>query len=223
MKGPAEAAMQTKRAYSSQDRMITEAIYIYCLRENLDDGWVEEDQYANFQQLLQIARLAQHPLKGASVLDVGCGTGDLVDVLTEQGIRDYLGVDIVMASVDLARVKRPGYRFEVADFLELELPQPYDFVLASGTLALRLETDNYVVMEAFIEKMWKAASKGVAFNFLVPAHEGQTDDSLFLYEPEKVLAFCQRVAPEARVEHVLNQAGGEAMFKQCHVYLYRGP
>jgi len=214
--------MQTKKAYSSQDRMITEAIYIYCLRENLDDGWVEEDQLANFEKLLEIAQRAQHPLKGASVLDVGCGTGDLVDVLTEQGISEYLGVDIVMASVDLARVKRPKHRFEVADFLAMELTRPYDFVLASGAMSVRLETDNYVVMEAFIEKMWKAASKGVAFNFLVPQHEGQRDDALFLYEPGKILAFCEKVAPEARVEHVLNQAG-QAQFQQCHVYLYGKP
>jgi SAM-dependent methyltransferase len=214
--------MQTKKAYSSQDRMITEAIYIYCLRENLDDGWVEEDQLANFEKLLEIAQRAQHPLKGASVLDVGCGTGDLVDVLTEQGISEYLGVDIVMASVDLARVKRPEHRFEVADFLAMELTRPYDFVLASGAMSVRLETDNYVVMEAFIEKMWKAASKGVAFNFLVPQHEGQRDDALFLYEPGKILAFCEKVAPEARVEHVLNKAG-QAQFQQCHVYLYGKP
>ncbi|WP_224365333.1 class I SAM-dependent methyltransferase [Hyalangium versicolor] len=204
-----------------QDRSITERVYTYCLAQNMDDGWAEEDQHANFQKLLEIATFARHPLKGASVLDVGCGTGDLVEVLQEHGIQEYLGIDLVKPSIGLARTKHPQHVFEEADFLEFELNQPYDFVLASGTLALRLETDNYAVMEALIEKMWESARHGVAFNFLSPKHEGQTDDALFLYEIDRILSFCRKAATGAAVEHQLNHAGADSQFLQAHVYLSR--
>ncbi|WP_224243183.1 class I SAM-dependent methyltransferase [Hyalangium gracile] len=212
--------MRIKKPYSEEDRKITEKIYTYCLMENLDDLWVEEDQHENFKMLLEIEGLARHPLKGASVLDVGCGTGDLVAVLEPYEVGEYLGIDIVEPSIGLARVKHPHRVFERADFLAVELKQKYDFVFGSGTLALRLETDNHVIMEALIDKMWEAARVGVAFNFLVPKHEGQTDDSLFLYDLDRVLSFCGKVTAGARMEHRMNHAGPEGLFQQAHVYLY---
>jgi SAM-dependent methyltransferase len=215
--------MRTKKAYSREDISITEALYTYCLEENLADGWAESDKYDNFQKLIEIADRTRHPLKGASVLDVGCGTGDLVSFLQEHGIGEYLGIDIVKASIDIAYQKHPRQVFDRADFLKIELEHKYDFVFASGTLAAILDTDNYAVMEAFIEKMWASARVGVAFNFLTPKYEGQTDDTLFLYDLDRVLASCGKVASGAKIEHHLNHAGYDSKFLQAHVYLYGSP
>ena len=51
------------------------------------------------------------PLRGASVLDVGCGQGDFYAWLTEAGHGvDYHGIDITPGMVEIARGRFPGAR-----------------------------------------------------------------------------------------------------------------
>src|SRR5262245_18456396 len=71
-------------------------------------------------QRLRFAVLAGvGPLGGASVLDVGCGQGDLLDWLRESGIdAQYAGVDITPPMVEVARRRFPGASFEVRNLLE---------------------------------------------------------------------------------------------------------
>jgi SAM-dependent methyltransferase len=214
--------MQKKKFLSKLDKKITEEVYTFCLKENLADGWAGKDKYENFQNLIEITKRTAHPLKGASVLDVGCGTGDLVAFLHKYEIGEYLGVDLVKPSIELARQKYPGHEFKIADFLKVQLRHRYDFVFASGAISMALETDNYAVMEAFIDKMWKSAQVGVAFNFITPKKPGQKDDTLFLYDLDRVLESCRKVAPRAVLEHQMNEAGYNGIFLQAHVYLCRG-
>src|SRR5579872_3269117 len=71
-----------------------------------------------------------------SVLDVGCGSGRIGELVLEAGAVRYLGVDFSEPMIDLAR--RRLARFEdrtellVADFLELSVPESFDVVLALG-------------------------------------------------------------------------------------------
>lgn len=57
---------------------------------------------------------AAQPLDGLAVLDVGCGTGGLSQLVAEHGGRP-VGVDISATMVDGARRRFPSLRFETAD------------------------------------------------------------------------------------------------------------
>src|SRR5438552_3411165 len=69
-----------------------------------------ESQRLRFQLLSEIA-----PLENSSILDYGCGKGDLYAYLRQHGFRgSYTGFDINDALLTLARRKHPA-RFELCD------------------------------------------------------------------------------------------------------------
>lgn len=208
------------KIYSQKDKKITEDLYHFFTQYGEDDGWGERDKYGNFQYLIKLADYAHHPLKGSSVLDVGCGTGDMAGFLRGHGIDEYLGVDIVNLSIQLAKLKYPKEKFRKGDFLRLKLSSKYDYVFSSGTMSAVLATDNYSIMESFIQKMWNTATIGVAFNFLIKRDKHDDDDTLFLYDLDHVLSLCKKVTPSAKVDYEINRAGDRLEFLQAHVYLY---
>ncbi len=68
---------------------------------------------------------------GRSVLEVGCGTGDLLaSVRPSLGV----GVDFSRSAVRIARSRHPGLRFLVADADRLPLRGTFDYVILSGLL-----------------------------------------------------------------------------------------
>ena len=213
--------MSSTNTYSKKDRKITEDLYHYFVQHDAEDGWGDRDKYGNFQQLIKLENYTKHHLNNASILDVGCGTGDMSGFLRGYDIKEYLGIDIVELSLKLAQLKYPKEKFKKGDFLRLQFDQQYDFIFSSGTLAAVLESDNYVIMEAFLKKMWSLARYGVAYNFLVQRFKGETDDTLFLYNLDTVLSICKKLVPASQTHYELNRAGDNLEFLQAHVYLTR--
>ena len=82
-----------------------------------------------------IKRLAETGQLTGTVLDVGCGTGENALYLAERGFA-VVGIDGAPTAVKKARAKakRRGLNalFEVADALDLSMPQKFDTVLDSG-------------------------------------------------------------------------------------------
>jgi len=68
---------------------------------------------------------------GASVLEIGSGSGDLLDALAP---RVGLGVDVSPGMVELARRRHPQLRFEVGTGEDVDLGETFDFVLLSDVL-----------------------------------------------------------------------------------------
>jgi SAM-dependent methyltransferase len=65
---------------------------------------------------------------GASVLELGSGTGDLLAALEpSRGV----GVDVSPAMVELARERHPGLRFEAGPAEEVDLGETFDYVVVS--------------------------------------------------------------------------------------------
>lgn len=84
-----------------------------------------EDAYAALpEHHAALAWLVQRLPAGASVLDIGCGTGrPTAEVLAATG-HDVLGIDVSPVMIDLARERVPAARFELADVRDFE---PADF------------------------------------------------------------------------------------------------
>jgi SAM-dependent methyltransferase len=76
-----------------------------------------------------VAQIAAfHVPEGAKVLEIGCGSGDLLAALRP---RDGVGVDLSGGMVGLARKRHPQLRFEVAAGEELDLGETFDYIVLS--------------------------------------------------------------------------------------------
>lgn len=89
---------------------------------------------------------------GASVVEVGCGSGVLACELTDAGFEVH-GFDASPAMIELARETAPEARFEVAPFETAELPE-CDAVIAMG------EVLNYGDIRAFLPRAAAALRAG---------------------------------------------------------------
>lgn len=106
-------------------------------------------------------------LNNRSILDVGCGFGDLYLFLKEQNthLKKYIGIDINPQMVATARAKLSEVTIEVKDILDNKLNEKYDYVVASGIFSL--ETPDWqAVTEKIISKMYQLSEIAVGVNFL---------------------------------------------------------
>ena len=85
--------------------------------------------------------------KPSSILDLGCGTGRDLDVLSRDGA-DCWGIDFLAEVIEFARSLRPHLHLEVGDLRSLRLARTFDVVMCMGS-ALMYALSNDDVQKAF--------------------------------------------------------------------------
>ncbi|MFA8434696.1 MAG: trans-aconitate 2-methyltransferase [Marinifilaceae bacterium] len=132
-------------------------------------------------------------LNGCSVLDPGCGYGDLLAFLDER-FRDvdYTGLELMPEFLEEAArrfAQRGDCHFYLGDFSRMELPR-VDYVLASG--AFGYKTGDMTYYYRSIDRFYRASTKGLAFNMLDVA---KFPDHPLLrgHDKEAVLTFCRTI------------------------------
>lgn len=154
-------------------------------------GWRNmNSQQLRFQTLIKAGNL-----NGATILDIGCGYGDLKAFLDLHfsGF-DYTGIDQMPEFITEARRRYDGHArtvFFQTDFSTAALPQ-FDYVFASGVLGYRCNNESFYT--GMICKLYDSAGIALAFNMLdknrFPPH-----DLLVGHDREAVLAFCRELSP----------------------------
>ncbi|MEH6446252.1 MAG: class I SAM-dependent methyltransferase [Oceanospirillaceae bacterium] len=166
-------------------------------------GWYSFDsQQVRFQTLCQPLELA-----GKSVLDLGCGYGDLKHYLDEitraqlsanHRIASYLGIDQQSAFVKAARarfVNSANTEFINADFSNICLPN-VDVIIVSGSLNYFSRELNYLYK--LIAVMYESTQHAVAFN-LLDSRYFTSGKTLVAYNPHEVLNFCLSICPNSQL------------------------
>ncbi len=151
-------------------------------------GW-----HSRLQQLTYLAALIEIGVgPDHSVLDVGCGQGDLYDSLIARGRRGrYTGIDLSPELVASARERFPPANFVLGDVLETEI-EKHDFVLASGLFDYRT-SDSPMRLRATLRRMFELARLGLAWNMFAQASPDRPD---LYHEPlADLLAFCDALSP----------------------------
>src|SRR3989338_8979178 len=107
---------------------------------------------------------AEIDFNNKSVLDVGCGFGEMAKFLRKryQGVT-YTGVDIVSEFIDETKRLYPFYKFEVRNYFDNPLPEKFDVVMASGVLNSNI-SDNMGFRKNAIRVMFEHAEKVCVFN-----------------------------------------------------------
>lgn len=158
-------------------------------------GWRNQlSQDARFDVMAKIG-----DLHGRSVLDIGCGHGDLKAYFDQDySDYDYIGIDQMPEFIAEARERFAGHKngtFFQSDFSQQDLPE-VDYVIASGALGYRCaQPDFYFNM---IRKFYDSARIGLGFNMLdkqrFPAH-----DLLVGHDRDAVLAFCKTLSSNVQL------------------------
>ena len=172
-------------------------------------GWHSLDAQQNrFQALCQPL-----DLMNKSILDLGCGYGDLkryIDKLNSQqhtsnhNISSYIGIDQHKAFIKSARLKfisTANTEFIKADFSSMTLPK-VDIVMASGSLNYYSRDKHY--LQKLIIAMYESARYAVAFN-LLDCRYFTSSKLLIAHEPEKILALCRLICVNSQlIDHYEN-------------------
>jgi len=105
--------------------------------------------------------LRSHGLRGARIVEAGCGSGILAKSLVQAGHR-VVGIDASPAMIALARKHAPGARFRVASLTATAIPR-CDVVVAVGEVITYLP--SWRAVQRFIARVHDALPPGGLFLF----------------------------------------------------------
>jgi SAM-dependent methyltransferase len=155
---------------------------------------------------------------GASLLDVGCGFGDLLAWLNARGIRPrYTGLDLCLPMIERCRRRfrdDPSARFVHGEALTYAPEESYDYVVASGIFGYAAKGLRARVQPT-LEHLYALSRVGLAVNFLSRAAPRRSPGRLYLHAAD-VLEFAFRLTPAVRMDHTY-------MPNDFTVFLYRNP
>jgi SAM-dependent methyltransferase len=124
------------------------------------------------------------PIEGdIEILDVGCGTGRLLDYIKARGLRNvrYRGVDMSETLIEAARAKHPESEFLVGDPFELDAlwEKPFDYAIFGGIFTYRpypTEAAMTAYMIKLLRLVFSHCRVGVAFNVMSKHVDWERED-----------------------------------------------
>ena len=148
------------------------------------------------------ALIALGDLHGRTVLDVGCGFGDLLVYLRDHGIEpSYTGLDLCEPMILRCR-ERFGAgtaTFHVGDVLEWEPEEAPDYVVASGIFGLD-SRDARARIRPTLRRMFEWARVGMACNFLSQRSLEPAENRVYV-DPAEALEMALALTPAVRLDH----------------------
>jgi SAM-dependent methyltransferase len=165
-------------------------------------GWDKDCQQVRFQAALEGLRDEDY----TSVLDVGCGFGDLLAYLRNADWRGrYTGIDLVPELLSEARSRHAGdanATFEDVDASAGAYERQSSLAVALGVFNHRLHQDNREFIAATLDAMWRSSTRVVVCDFLSDsAEQDKRRDDLYYANPSEILALARRYSRRVALHH----------------------
>ena len=139
---------------------------------------------------------------GKTILDIGCGLGDLVPFLEERtdGDFQYIGIDIAEKLIEHATNTRENERtkFHHGDVFSLCLPE-VDIAVLSGALSLEVNNIESYAYET-MKRMHELVDEAACLNFLSKYVDYELDKNHH-YSPEKVFTEAIKLTKRVNLFH----------------------
>lgn len=144
--------------------------------------------------------VADIDITGRSILDAGCGMGDLVPFLFARSLEfDYAGMDITPEFIATARKRYDGLTFKVGDPFEASFTNTFDVIFCSGVLNAK-HKDWFKERTQMIKKLFDQANEVLAFNMAGYAKadtaSSEAAKRVFYADSEQIISFCYSLTPK---------------------------
>lgn len=165
-------------------------------------GWFKNCQWVRFEAAFE----GLHEQDFDSVLDVGCGFGDLLRYLRNRGwAGQYIGIDLVPELVETARslaMRDPAATFLCGDMDSCALDQPVDMAVSIGVFNHKLREDNIEFVREAIGTMWRLTRRAVVCDFLSTSSEpAKRQDHLYYANPAEIFLLASRFSRRVAIHH----------------------
>lgn len=155
-------------------------------------GWKDRaSQFLRFDMLFR-----DYDARGKTILDVGCGLGDLYTFLNEKYGDDfqYIGIDISSKLIDAAMKKHVAkncrfYHSDITSFTKQYHNEAIDYSVESGMLSFRIG-DNEAYAQSVMQEMFNISADGASLNFLSDQVDFQLEKN-FHYDACQVIAWVK--------------------------------
>lgn len=171
-------------------------------------GWgsLDQQQYRFSQALKDIN------LDNKTLLDIGCGFGDLLAmcIANNNKLNKYIGWDInndlITEATKIWKESKIETSFEVSNISKTRLTSPIaDIGIMLGVLNLNLngEIDNYEYSKLLIKNAFTTVSELLIIDFLSSkiSNEYDPENFIFYHDPAIMLDFAFELSPNVLLKH----------------------
>jgi SAM-dependent methyltransferase len=171
--------------------------------------WSRRGQLMRFEVFLD-----DHVISGATLLDVGCGVGDLYEHLRRRDIDcEYTGFDLSPAMIGRCRERFPGVRFDCGNFLEWNPGQAFDYVVSIGIHNIRIPGGTEL-LHAFMRRQFEMCTRAAYLSLLTDRYQGFAPH-IQAWRVEDVLSAALAITPYVAIRHdYLPNDFGVALYRQ---------
>lgn len=124
--------------------------------QNRWDAALYEDKHSFVWQYGENLIALLSPQQGESILDLGCGTGQLTQQIAATGA-EVIGIDYATSMIEQAQKNYPNLKFTVADARNIEFSQAFDAVFSNAVLHWIQQPEQVV------KCIWQALKPGGRF------------------------------------------------------------
>ncbi len=144
--------------------------------------------------------VASLPVDGHTVLDAGCGMGDLLPFLYAKSDNfDYTGMDITPEFIDIAKKRYDGHKFVTGNVFGAELDEKFDIVICCG--ALNAFSDNWLAERSEkIDKLFELCNVALAFNMAGSFAPKESTKKITYADAGEILKFCLTLTPKVVIK-----------------------
>ena len=125
------------------------APYYDFLQKDIDyNDWIEKINSLNAE-------------KDIEILEIGCGTGTLSNLLYKQGYKNIDAFDLSQDMIDIAVTKNKNINFFVDNAINFSLGKKYDLII------MLMDTMNYIIEEKDIKKTFQTINEHANQNAII--------------------------------------------------------
>lgn len=147
--------------------------------------------------------VADFDFEGKTILDVGCGFGDIIPYISRKTNKfDFTGVDMMPEFIQTAQKKYPEYRFILRDYFSHPMKEKFDIIISSGALNSNFK-NVYRFRKKAIKTLFDHAREAIGFNMagFYPQPENKKGYRVYYADSLTILKYCLSLSSKLVFRH----------------------